>query len=315
MNQDGLSPNARSATKPQDPKVLARLDPLNDDEEIDAIIALHRLPLWALLPRLQRDGFFSAEKPTPWSLPVLITIEAADGSAKCAALEFAGGATGGGTGTDQPTIRLAAAAKRMVRERIQDHWKKQWESERTAQPTKRLVEWPSKKTLPLHECLSKPRSSIMIQMRSMRIALKHFLYKINEVESDKCPCGEGSQTPRHVLLQCETFSALGKKLFDQLHRAIGPSELSNYDSIVSNPLATRYVTKFMHQTGLLAQFQHADQEESDDEPDEDLEVMEQSPEDAGHYPMLANTVEGGENLDELFEYTLPVWALSNTTPS
>jgi hypothetical protein len=38
MNQDGLSPNARSATKPQDPKLLARLDPLNDDEEIDAIV-------------------------------------------------------------------------------------------------------------------------------------------------------------------------------------------------------------------------------------------------------------------------------------
>jgi hypothetical protein len=48
-------------------------------------------------------------------------------------------------------------------------------------------------------------------------------------------------------------------------QAIRPKELSNYDSIVSNPLATRYVAKFMHQTGLLAQFQHAEQEESDDE--------------------------------------------------
>jgi hypothetical protein len=41
--------------------------------------------------------------------------------------------------------------------------------------------------------------------------------------------------------------------------------------------------------------------------------MEQSPEDAGHYPMLANTVGGGENLDELFEYTLPAWAMNNRT--
>ncbi|KAJ6020305.1 hypothetical protein N7499_003588 [Penicillium canescens] len=235
--------------------------------------------------------------------------EAADGNAKCAALESAGGATGG---ADQPIIRLAAAAKRMVRERTQDRWKKQWENERTAQPTKRLVEWPNKKVLRLYECLSKPRSSIMIQMRSMRIALRHFLYKINEVETDKCPCGEGSQTPRHVLLQCQTYGELRKRLFDQLHRAIGPFDMSNYDSIVSNPLATRYVAKFMHQTGLLAQFQHADQEESDDEAEDlNLEVMEQSPEDAGHYLMLANTVEGGENLDELFEYTLPDWAVNN----
>ena len=136
----------------------------------------------------------------------------------------------------------------------------------------------------------------MIQMRSMRIALRHFLYKINEVESDKCPCGEGSQTPRHVLLQCETFGGLRKRLFDQLHRAIGPFDMSNYDSIVSNPLATRYVAKFMHQTGLLAQFQHAEQEESDDESEDLTEVMEQSPEDAGHSPMLATTTEEGESL-------------------
>ncbi|OGE46685.1 hypothetical protein PENARI_c137G10200 [Penicillium arizonense] len=135
--------------------------------------------------------------------------------------------------------------------------------------------------------------------------------KINEVESDKCPCGEGSsQTPRRVLLQCQTYGVLRKRLFDQLHRAIGPFELSNYDSIVSNPLATRYVPKFMHQTGLLAQFQHADQEESDDESG-DHEAMEQSPEDAGHSPPLATTFEEGESLTQLFEYTLPGWAMNN----
>jgi hypothetical protein len=39
--------------------------------------------------------------------------------------------------------------------------------------------------------------------------------------------------------------------------------------------------------------------------------MEQSPEDAGHSPTLANAVEGGEKLDELFEYTLPDWATNN----
>ena len=113
------------------------------------------------------------------------------------------------------------------------------------------------------------------------------------------------------MLQCETFGGLRKRLFDQLHHAIGPFDMSNYDSIVSNPLATRYVAKFMHQTGLLAQ-----SEESDDEAEDlNLEVMEQSPEDAGHYPMLANTTEEGESLSQLFEYTLPEWAMNNRTPN
>ena len=67
----------------------------------------------------------------------------------------------------------------------------------------------------------------------------------------------------------------------------------------------------MHQTGLLAQFQHAEQEESDDETG-DLEVIEQSPKDgAGYSPRHAPTAEEGENLDSLFEYTLPDWALTN----
>jgi hypothetical protein len=39
--------------------------------------------------------------------------------------------------------------------------------------------------------------------------------------------------------------------------------------------------------------------------------MEQSPEDAGYSPMHAPTVEEGEDLDSLFEYTLPNWALNN----
>src|SRR4051794_17570111 len=45
-------------------------------------------------------------------------------------------------------------------------------------------------------------------------------------------------------LSAYTHGTLRKRIFDQLHRAIGPSEMSNYDSIVSNPLATRYVAKF-----------------------------------------------------------------------
>jgi hypothetical protein len=72
----------------------------------------------------------------------------------------------------------------------------------------------------------------------------------------------------------------------------------------------------MHQTGLLAQFQHAEQEESNYEAEDlNLEVMEQSPEDAGHYPMVATTFEEGESLTQLFEYTVPDWLGINRTPN
>jgi hypothetical protein len=86
---------------------------------------------------------------------------------------------------------------------------------------------------------------------------------------------------------------------------------TDYDTIVSIPLATHYVAKFVHQTGLLAQFQHAETEDDTDIEPEGLTAMEQSPEDAGYSPMHAPTAEEGENLDSLFEYTLPDWALNN----
>jgi hypothetical protein len=73
-------------------------------------------------------------------------------------------------------------------------------------------------------------------------------------------------------------------------------------------IAIRYVAKFRYRTGLLAQFQHAEQEESVDETG-DSEVMEQSPGEAGHLPLLATTFEEGESLTQLFEYTLPDWAI------
>jgi hypothetical protein len=96
--------------------------------------------------------------------------------------------------------------------------------------------------------------------------------------------------------------------FDQLHKA-GVKGI-DYDTIVSDPLATRYVAQYMHRTGLLTQFQHTNQKESDDESG-DHEVMEQSPEDAGYPPPLATMFEEGESLTQLFEYTLPDWALTN----
>ena len=50
--------------------------------------------------------------------------------------------------------------------------------------------------------------------------------------------------------------------------------------------------------------------------DLNLEVMEQNPEDAGHYPMLAHTrLRKGKSLSQLFEYTLPEWAMNNRTPN
>lgn len=64
----------------------------------------------------------------------------------------------------------------------------------------------------------------------------HFLYKINEAESDKCYCGEGSQTPRHVLLQCPLYADLRKQMLDKIRARsdLSQNQLIDYDAIVSH---------------------------------------------------------------------------------
>lgn len=81
-------------------------------------------------------------------------------------------------------VRLASIAKRRVRRRIKERWAQGWAKETTGMPNQRRVKVPDNKVLRPFESLSKPYTSILIQMRSMRIALNHFLFKINAVESD-----------------------------------------------------------------------------------------------------------------------------------
>ncbi|KAJ5714391.1 uncharacterized protein N7483_011572 [Penicillium malachiteum] len=154
--------------------------------------------------------------------------------------------------------RLATCARRLVRDR-------------TGRPNHRLVDVPAKKNLDLFKGLSKPYTSILVHIRSMRIGLKHFLYKIKEVDSDQCGCGEGSQTPRHVLIQCPLHTEIRKDLFNKLSKTdLRPGDL-DYETIISHPQATRYVAEFMIKTGILGQFRTC---EVEPEPDpEDTEPL------------------------------------------
>ncbi|KAI9043958.1 uncharacterized protein KD926_002337 [Aspergillus affinis] len=124
-------------------------------------------------------------------------------------------------------------------------------------------------------------------MRTMRIGLRHFLYKIKQVDSDRCACDLGSQTPRHVLLECSLYTASRRIMIDHLNQIEGlRRRIQDYDAVIAHPQAIRYVAEFMQQTGLLQQFRFARLDEEDDEeapePTNLLEGLELGEEDDGY---------------------------------
>ena len=166
--------------------------------------------------------------------------------ADCAAKETARKAVDDRSPPVGPMVRLATCAKCQIRKEIKRQWLESWAKDKTTRPTHQLVPIPHAKVPDLFNGLSRPYTSILVQMHSMRIGLKHFLYKINDAELDRCSCGTGSQNPRHVLLQCPSFIDLGRS--------------TDYEELMNHPQAMRYVAEFMLSTGLLGQFRHCEVE-------------------------------------------------------
>jgi ribonuclease HI len=113
--------------------------------------------------------------------------EAADRAAKRAAL--IGARRQIVPGDIKNWIMLGAAAKRRIRREAKNAWEKTWDKQKSGKPTKKLVPKPTKRTLQYWSYLRKATSSILIQIRTERVALGHYLWRINKRENPYCACG------------------------------------------------------------------------------------------------------------------------------
>jgi ribonuclease HI len=207
---------------------------------------LYLIQILSTLDTLQRQGIdvTIAWIPGHEGIP---GNEAADLAAKQATLEREPAA-------EERTVKLASAAKTTFRKQTFEAWSKMWSTARTGGPTRRLIPTPTKKSLRLYRGLTKAHSSALIQLRTGRIGLNHFLHKIGVRESDRCGCDEGPQTPKHVLLECGLLANLRQQLFERIAGKFKTTRRLDYDTLVSEPRVARYVADFMVRTGLLAQF-------------------------------------------------------------
>ncbi|KAL3473196.1 hypothetical protein BJX99DRAFT_261624 [Aspergillus californicus] len=109
---------------------------------------------------------------------------------------------------------------------------------------------------------------------------------MKQVESDRCECDICSQTPKHVLMECPLHATGRRELMKALNEIEGLcGRVQDYDVVLQEPQAIRYIAKFMQQTGLLQQFRFAqlilEEDEEDTEPGNLLVGLELDKEDDG----------------------------------
>src|SRR5271163_2362422 len=81
---------------------------------------------------------------------------------------------------------------------------------------------PTDKVIELHKGLRKAESAMLVQARTKKIGLAEFLYsrKVPGVDTARCRCRAGHETPRHMALFCieEEEASHRRELTDHMGR-------------------------------------------------------------------------------------------------
>ena len=127
-----------------------------------------------------------------------------------------------------------------------------------------------------HSKLRKAESSMAVQLRSEKIGLNNFLYRMNvpNVRSAECPCGWRKQTVKHVLLFCP-------RLENERGELIQQAGTSDYRQLLTQKQGIRAAARWMIRVGYLDQFSLAREQLAQSklplEPDEKVKPKKINP--------------------------------------
>ena len=188
--------------------------------------------------------------------------EKADALAKAAAERRAtntatttGTTTAISTATSNTATTTIAAQQMLAKQVTRTRWEAAWEASTAGRVLYRWQPVPSKKTLLKYRGLKRAVAAVLFQMRTGKIGLNDYLWHIHRAESPLCTCGEGRQTVRHVLLDCNNHRELRREVWEAPGSGWnGLSSPTNIKAIWENPQLAKTAAIYMLRTGLLGQF-------------------------------------------------------------
>jgi hypothetical protein len=107
---------------------------------------------------------------------------------------------------------------------------------------------PNRQVLKMHSRLQKAESAVLVQARTGCIGLARFLYsrKVPGVQSAKCRCGAGDETPRHMALYCIEEA--------ERRQSLRTNGRVDYQQLVETASGARKLAEWIIRSGRLGQF-------------------------------------------------------------